>query len=149
MENFKSLHSKIEIECRKGHKFIQKVSNHLQGKGCPRCRESFGERMIDKFLTENKIEFIRQKKFSECKFEGLLPFDFYIPLKNIAIEFDGEQHFYPITVFGGEKEFIKTKIKDQIKNTFCEQNNIKLVRIAYYENISSKLIQCIQEYVIL
>ena len=36
-------------------------------------------------------------------------------ISNLLIEFDGIQHFKPVKLFGGEKEFEKTKIKDEIK----------------------------------
>ena len=148
MDNFKNLHTKIEIRCDRGHKFSQKVSNHLQGKGCPKCRQSFGERQIDKFLTENKIDFIRQKKFPSCKYIGLLPFDFYLPKSRIAIEYDGQQHFFPVEAFGGVKEYEKNKLKDQIKNNFCDSYQIILIRISYKDDILSTLIECVQKNII-
>ena len=137
--DFKNLHSKIKITCEKNHSFNQKVSNHLQGKGCPICRESLGERIVSKFLRDKNINYIRQKRFDDCKFKCTLPFDFYLPELSVAIEFDGVQHFYPIKRFGGEKEFQKTVIKDQIKTEYCKNNNIKLFRISYDEDIHMKL----------
>jgi hypothetical protein len=109
-KDFKNIHSKIEIECKKGHFFTQKISNHLQGKGCPICRESIGERKIANYLEKNNISYIRQKKFDDCKYISKLPFDFFIEKMNLVIEFDGIQHFKPVKLFGGEKEFEKTKI---------------------------------------
>jgi hypothetical protein len=138
-DGFKNIHSKIEIECKKGHFFRQKISNHLQGKGCPICRESIGERRIANYLEEYKIEYIRQKKFDGCKYISKLPFDFFIPSINLAIEYDGIQHFKPVKLFGGEKEFEKTKIKDKIKSKYCEDNNICLIRISYLDDIKYKL----------
>jgi hypothetical protein len=138
-KDFKNLHSKIEIECKKGHFFTQKISNHLQGKGCPICRESIGERKIAIFLEKNKISYIRQKKFDDCKYITKLPFDFFIKEMNLLIEFDGIQHFKPVKLFGGEKEFEKTKIKDEIKSRYCLDNNINLIRISYLEDIEEKL----------
>lgn len=137
--NFKNLHSKIEIECKKGHIFKQKVANHLQGKGCPICRESVGERTIVNFLNKNRIEYVRQKKFDDCKYLSKLAFDFFIPNANLIIEYDGIQHFKPIKLFGGEKEFEKTKIRDQIKNDYCLKNKIELIRISYLDDITNSL----------
>jgi len=135
LDNYKNLHSKIKINCKKGHEFQQIVSNHLQGKGCPICRESLGERQIRHLLEKKEINFIRQKRFKECKFINELPFDFYLTEYNTLIEFDGIQHFEPIKAFGGVKEFEKRKIKDKIKNDFSEKNNIKLIRISYKDDI--------------
>ena len=62
-----------------------------------------------------------------------MQFDFYIPNLNLCIEYDGKQHFEPINYFGGIDSFNKQIIKDSIKNDFCHKNNIKLMRIPYYE----------------
>lgn len=145
--SYKNLHTKIKIKCKKGHEFYQKVSNHLQGKGCPVCRESLGERRITKFLEENKIPYTRQKKFDNCKYITYLPFDFFVPELNLLIEYDGIQHEKPIKQFGGEREFEKTKMKDQIKNKFCVENNINLLRINYKEDILEKL-NTIEKYIV-
>lgn len=138
-KEFKNLHSKIEIKCKKDHIFYQKVANHLQGKGCPMCRESVGERRIANYLDKNKIVYIRQKKFDDCKYKSKLAFDFYITNANLIIEYDGIQHFKPVKLFGGDKEFEKTKIRDEIKSNYCLDNNIELIRISYLDNIQDIL----------
>ena len=149
LSNFKNLHTKIKIECKKGHIFNQKISNHLQGKGCPICRESLGERAISNFLEKNNISHIKQKKFKDCKFINQLPFDFYLPDYNLCIEYDGIQHFKPMKMFGGEKEFKKTKIKDDIKNKYCSEHNIKLIRISDINKINEELFNTVNKLIIL
>ena len=66
-----------------------------------------------------------------------LPFDFYVNNEYI-IEYDGEQHFR----FSGkgrndEEHFNKTKEHDEIKNQYCFDNNIPIIRIPYthYDNL--------------
>ena len=52
------------------------------------------------------------------------------------VEYDGEAHDKPIS-FGCKdkneilKRFKQTKIRDTIKNEYCEKNNIPLIRIHY------------------
>jgi very-short-patch-repair endonuclease len=148
MEDYKNVHTKIKITCKKGHTFLQKVSNHLQGKGCPKCRESLGERTISKYLNDNGFIYENQKIFKDCKYVSYLPFDFYIKSINLLIEYDGIQHSEPVNQFGGELEFEKTKIKDSIKNDYCIKNGINLLRISYKDDIISKLNR-VQEYIVL
>jgi very-short-patch-repair endonuclease len=124
---------KIIINCPEHGDFEQTPNHHKKGVGCPSCNESKGEKIIASFLKKNKINFDRQKKFTNCKNIYELPFDFYIPSKRICIEFDGKQHFEPLTIFGGLKAFEKLKINDSIKNNFCEDNYINLIRIKYTE----------------
>jgi hypothetical protein len=139
MQNYKNQQSKIEITCKSGHKFHQKVSNHLQGKGCLTCNESSGEREIKVILDSLNINYTTQKKFDDCKYQEKLPFDFYLDEFNILIEYDGIQHFKPIEYFGGINGFEKTKIRDKIKNEYCKKNNIHLIRVSYLDDIQEKL----------
>lgn len=37
----------------------------------------------------------------------------------------------PITHFGGEERFKKQQINDAFKNSWCEKNNIPIIRIPY------------------
>lgn len=93
---------------------------------------SYGEKKIYDFLIENNISFNYNKSLMDCSYESKLRFDFYLPKYNLCIEFDGIQHIKPIDAFGGEEEFKKTKIRDEIKNLFCKANSIELIRIPYY-----------------
>ena len=87
---------------------------------------SHGERRIYKYLIEHNISFKREKKFNDCFFKYRLPFDFYIPKYNLCIEFDGRHHFEEI-----RGDFNLIKKRDEIKNNYCKNNNIKLIRIPY------------------
>ena len=60
-----------------------------------------------------------------------LPFDFFIPSLNCLIEYDGEQHFRPVSRFGGEEGFEKLRQRDELKNQYSKKNGIKLIRIPY------------------
>ena len=84
---------KIIINCEKHGNFEQTPHNHLAGNGCPHCRDSKGEKIINEFLNKKNINFISQKRFSNCRHILPLPFDFYLPDYNICIEFQGIQHF--------------------------------------------------------
>ena len=54
-----------------------------------------------------------------------------------GIEFDGEQHF--TERWHGEKKLKDTQQRDEIKNNYCKNNNINLLRIRFDENIIDKL----------
>ena len=138
--NYTSAHNKIEIICPKHGIFEQTPNSHTNSKqGCPICNESKGEREIRLFLKHNKIKYKQQKRFKKCKNSKLLPFDFYLPEYNYCIEFDGKQHFEAIEFFGGEEFFRYRQENDKIKNEYCHNNNIRLIRIKYDENITEKL----------
>jgi hypothetical protein len=79
------------------------------------------------------LKFENQKSFDDCINIKKLKFDFYLPDYNTCIEFDGAQHFRPIDRFGGEEYFNYIKLCDSIKNRYCVDKDIKLIRISYKE----------------
>ncbi len=134
LSKYTSSHEKATFQCKEGHIFESTYDRIVNGKyGCPICMSSSGEQKISVFLKDNNIEFIPQYRFKDCKCHNTLPFDFYISSMNIAIEFDGEQHYKIIKHFGGVDTFIDRKIRDTIKTYYCQQNNIKLIRIPYWD----------------
>lgn len=142
-------HGKVKVLIRHNvcnEEYWVKPINFITGKRCPKCLRSKGESFIFTFLKEKSIQFIEQYKFSNCKNKKELPFDFAILDKNnnvkLLIEYDGIQHFEPIEHFGGDEGFKKTKNNDSIKNTYCINNKIPLIRIPYweYENLENILL---------
>ena len=135
-----TLLEKIKIICPTHGPFEQEANSHLKGSGCRKCQISKGEEAVMNFLNFNNIHFLTQYSFEKCVNENKLLFDFYLPKQNICIEFDGIQHEKAISFFGGEEGLRKTKKRDQIKNLFCIESNIKLIRIKKIENIEKELL---------
>ena len=127
--------TKIKCRCKVDKYEWETIPSVLlnQKCGCPQCNSSKGEKRIARYLNENNMYYEEQYKFKDCKFYKCLPFDFYIPSLNIIIEYDGKQHYEIVEWFGGLDGFIDTKIRDTIKNIYCKENNIKLIRIAYWD----------------
>ena len=126
--------------CKKcGNEWDAKPCHTMRGHGCSVCNESHGERKISQWLDSNNIKYIPQHRFYDCKDKYTLPFDFYIPKYNLCIEYDGRQHFEPINWFGGEESLKITQYHDEIKNNYCKDNHIILIRIAYNQNIEEEL----------
>lgn len=125
----------VSITCPTHGSFSQKPNSHLSGQGCPRCRESKGEIFISEILQSLDIQFIPQKQFDDCtnniqgRYCRRLKFDFFLPDFNTIIEFDGEGHFQPIRT--SVKSIDKQIERDKIKNEYCKNNNIKLIRVPY------------------
>lgn len=62
--------------------------------------------------------------------------DIFIPSLNIAIEYQGEQHFKPIELFGGTEGLRRTRERDKRKKRLCQENKVKLVFFKYNENLN-------------
>ena len=106
--------------------------------------QSFGEKLIEKILNRNNINFKKEYSFNSCinpKTNRKLRFDFYLTDFNCCIEYDGKQHYIE-TAFCKES-LDERRIKDKIKNQYCKEYNIKLIRIPYwdYDRLNEKYIQ--------
>lgn len=93
---------------------------------------SRGNVKISEILDEANINYEIEKKFDTCKDQTYLPFDFYIDNKYL-IEYDGIQHFDKDTIL----DYEYTHKHDLMKNQWCKENNIPLIRIPYthYDNL--------------
>lgn len=130
---------KMSIICSDHGEFFQLGNNHMRGTGCPKCKNSKGEKQIALILESLNAPFEKQKKFSDCLGDNKpLAFDFWIPTWNTLIEYDGEQHFRPVKFHQQMTEqtmndmFERVKRYDAVKNQYCQKNNIRLLRIPYY-----------------
>lgn len=126
----------VLIKCLKHGYFSQTPIEHINGLvGCVDCKntKSTGENMIMTFLDNNFLFYKKEKTFKECRHINMLKFDFYLSNYNLCIEFDGKQHFKAVDYFGGEEALNDIKFRDEIKNKYCLDNNINLLRIPYYE----------------
>ena len=140
LEEYYKMDSYIKCECNICHKtWNVKPDNLLQGKGCPYCKTSKGEKVIMDFLERNNIKYIYDTEyFIDLINENILRPDFIIEDKKIWIEYDGIQHFEPIDFAGkGEEwaleQFEKTKEKDRLKDEYAKENKWKLIRIPYWK----------------
>ena len=140
--DYTNMHTKIIIICSKHGEFLQTPANHLKQAGCPICKNSKGETIISEILNKKNINYETQKIFTDCRNKGLLKFDFYLPNYNACIEFDGKLHFEPWSKKQKSlKKFESAKLCDQIKNEYCKNNNILLIRIKYTEKLKERLFE--------
>lgn len=145
---YKTEKTPVKIICKKHGIFEQKPDKHMRGHGCPVCSMSKMEKAVIRILTERGIAYEHQKKFD---FLGQLSLDFYIPVCNIGIECQGEQHYIPVDFAGegeewAEKNFKQIVERDEQKRKLCEENNINIEYISYKDNLENKLNLILEKY---
>lgn len=125
----------IDIRCKKCGAVFSRMARHVYDRGicCPHCTGSKGELYISEYLLKNNINFIPQYKFDDCANINPLPFDFYLPDYNVAIEFQGLQHYEPVDYFGGKERFEQQKMRDEIKKKYCQEKCIVFIEISYMD----------------
>ena len=90
--------------------------------------------------------FIRSK-FKKIKTEyspkwlGKQRIDIYIPSLKLAIEYQGIQHYEPVSVFGGEEGFKKTLLRDKRKLELANKNGIRLLYWHYSIEVNEQNVE--------
>jgi hypothetical protein len=134
LEEYTNCHHKIRMLHTKCNKEFEVTPGHfLNGTRCPNCKHSIGEDKIEYYLKHSKIKFKTQVRFKDCKNILPLVFDFQIFTEDnnfILLEYDGEFHYQNI-FYEEENKLEKQQLRDNIKNQYCKDNNISLIRISY------------------
>ena len=127
-----------ECRCDCGTVCVVSSRDLLDGstKSCG-CLKSFGELIISKWLSDNKIDFEREYSFKDLIWIKPLRFDFKINMKDtfILLEYQGSQH-YDINNPWYSKD---GRSRDLLKQEYCKKHNIKLYEI--YETTEEKILE--------
>lgn len=128
-------------ECECGSKTIvtggKLVFGHTQSCGCVK---SFGELKIKELLTKAGFDYFSNYTFKDALRQdgnkySRFKFDFVIFSGNTVkyiIEFDGLQHFYcEDRNWATQENFKDTQIRDRLKDKYCFDKNIPIIRIPY------------------
>lgn len=124
----------------------EKIGHHKIGEGWINETELF-KILQNIFGKKHKIE-----REATPEWLGKLRLDFYIPSLKLAIEYHGEQHYRPISRFGGEEAFRRGKERDKLKKKLCTKNGIALVSFKFSDrldvtSIRKKVSKFITEYI--
>lgn len=138
---FVNITTKFEVLCKRHGSFWVTPTNHIHRQsGCPDCKSSKPEEKLATLLKGRGIQFVRQQTFDSCRSPkgSKLRWDFYLPIQNLLIEYDGEQHFHPVCLGGVSEDLAKslhtqTVEHDGIKNLWAIQQGIPLLRIGYFQ----------------
>ncbi|MCD8210323.1 MAG: hypothetical protein LUC37_02135 [Prevotella sp.] len=102
-------------------------------------RASRGEIKIEEILERSDLHYAEEYTFPDLRspIGNLLRFDFAVfdddGNLDFLIEFQGIQHYKPKDKFGGIAGLRKQQHYDMLKREYCEEHNIKLILIPYWD----------------
>lgn len=144
-DEYENARTPLRMRCSCGREFSSCYDLISSGAKRPCCRVcssriSSGEQAIAEWLSEHGFSYEREKTFSGCR-NGSRPFrfDFYIPARNLCIEYDGQGHFQIVNYSGRESLEKLTRVlwdtqeRDLAKDRFCADNGLQILRISYGE----------------
>jgi len=109
------------------------------------AREEFGFRKVgERWVSETLLFQIADRVFESedvihhhrPEWLGGLELDIYVPSRKLAFEYQGEQHFHPIEIWGGEAALEETRIRDERKRSLCADLGVTLVEVDYTEPLT-------------
>ena len=115
---------------------IKECENNLrEERGLPKIGEGW--------ISETNLFYKIKNSFPDCivlhhgkpMWLGRQHFDIYFPEYNIAIEYQGAQHFEIVGHFGGEESYITTVQNDRLKKDKCIMNGCHLIEVLPNYNI--------------
>lgn len=127
----------LKISCKTLNKFNISILS-LNKKLNMKKPQSMFEYLVGVYLYEEFDDLEWQATFNDCiSPKGfLLKFDYYSKINNLIIEADGIQHKNKNHYFSSEY----TLLCDSIKEDYCKNKNIKLIRIPYCKKVDKKYI---------
>lgn len=126
-------------------------------KSCGCLSDSSGELAVREYLVSHNVPYASEYMFEDLHTEGesrLLRFDFAVLNQDgtvkLLIEYDGKQHSHPIKYYGGEETLQGIIARDALKNSYCADNGLLLVRIPYtsYFEIEEILDNVLKDYIL-
>jgi len=120
-----------------GFTWEARAGHLVDGTGCPKCKESLGEKMVGELLENRGIIYEPQKKFPGLVYKRQLSYDFYLPTEKVLIEYQGLQHYEPVSFGEGacpHENFKYQQIRDSIKRYYAKNNGYNLIEIPYTED---------------
>lgn len=96
---------------------------------------------LTKTLYKKHTVLYQHRPFFLKSEKGQMSYDIFICDLNVAIEYQGKQHFEPVEIFGGEEHYLEQVYRDELKSVLSKANGVALVYINYWEDISPELIK--------
>lgn len=97
--------------------------------------------LTKRLYPKNKVVFQHRPYYLKTDYGSQLSYDIFIPNLDVAIEYQGKQHYEPVDFFGGKETFIDTQRRDVLKAQLSHQHGIKLIYVNYWEEITTELIK--------
>ena len=72
---------------------------------------------------------------------GRMRIDIFLPELKLAIEHQGEQHYRPIPMFGGEEAHARVVERDTLKRKLCLENGVSVIDVRFDATITKSAIK--------
>lgn len=150
--NYDHAYWKCRCECGNTVEAVDGYNlTHGYTQSCGCLTISHGERYILEYLEKKGLiageDYRTHVSFEDLRGIGNLPLSYDIELlenPHCFIEYQGKQHYEPVSFFGGEDQFNIQLEHDRRKKIYANEHRIKLWEIPYEANTYEKIAQYMQ-----
>jgi hypothetical protein len=154
-EKIQSIHSPERLEASQEvqdltserKKLTREIDNFVENA----VREEFGHDKIGKGWTNETMLFNIVQKLLPDSYEVIhhyrpdwldgLELDIFVPDAALGIEYQGQQHYEPVEIWGGEGALARQQANDERTAELCEQNDVTLVEFKYTEPLTEEHVE--------
>jgi hypothetical protein len=113
-------------------------------------RQDFGFKKVGEgWISETILYHIVERIFREKEvlfhhrpdWLGGLELDIFIPYEKLALEYQGQQHYFPIKAWGGEKALEKVREHDRRKVEMCKKYDIRLLLVTFRDSLTEDFVR--------
>ena len=128
-------------KCKHGHHWESTLDTITAGSWCPHCKlksQTKLQEIIESIIIDKAVANFRGFNWLINKHK--MEIDIWFPNLKIAIEYDGQQHFYPVF---GDKVFEETVYRDNLKNNLIKTHSDEIkyfIRFAYFEPLNREYV---------
>lgn len=62
--------------------------------------------------------------------------DVFLPQHQLALEYQGQQHYEAVEIFGGNEALQRTMERDALKKRLCDENQINLIYVKFSDPLT-------------
>ncbi|MFT6928217.1 MAG: hypothetical protein ACJAZP_003867 [Psychromonas sp.] len=143
--------SRLSIQKEEKEQYIrlrkksQELKNQFKNKIENIVRQEFGFKKVGEgWVSETLLYQIISRVFPEHEiirhhrpdWLERLELDIYIPSLQLGVEYQGQQHYQPVSIWGGETALIALQERDERKRAICKTLDITLMEVDYTEPLT-------------
>lgn len=120
----------------------RKAENRLRDRiGIPRIGEGWVSETLLYEQLRTLFPDLRIEREASPEWLGRMRFDVLFPDVGVAVEYQGEQHYRPVEVFGGAEGFERASERDRLKRELAEKAGVTVVEFRHDEVLTDEEVQ--------
>jgi len=132
---FKGVNHKTLLKCKKcGNEWKTDLNHVFSGDtGCPKCYKK-GEHKLGELIKQlfNLIPTHNKRLYFDDGRFFIFDYKFQHNGKEYIVEYNGNQHYSPVKIWGDQKQFEKQQERDNKVRKYCKDKGIILIEIPHW-----------------